>query len=83
MMGALMLKNDNKLMGLYDELSTFMAQINIYRGKGLIESHDLATFLSLYNAKSWNRAINLYHHNLVCLILQYQVKQIFTCNQQV
>jgi len=55
MMGALMSKNDNKLLGLYDELSTFLAQINIYRGKGLIESHDLATFLSMYNAKSWNR----------------------------
>ena len=55
MMGALMSRNDNKLLGLYNELSTFLAQINIYRGKGLIESHDLATFLSLYNAKSWNR----------------------------
>ena len=55
MMGALMSQNDNKLLGLYDELSTFLAQINIYCGKGLIESHDLATFLLLYNAKSWNR----------------------------
>ena len=55
MMGALMSRNDNKLLGLYDELSTFLAQINIYRGKGLIESHDLTTFLSLHRAKSWNR----------------------------
>lgn len=55
MMGYLMAKNNNKLLGLYDEFSTFLAQINVYRGKGLCESHDLATLLSLYNAKSWNR----------------------------
>ena len=55
MMGYLMAKNNNKLLGLYDEFSTFLAQMNVYRGKGLCESHDLATLLSLYNAKSWNR----------------------------
>ena len=52
----LMATNDAKLLGMYDELSTFLAQINVYRGKGLCESHDLATFLSLYTAKSWTRA---------------------------
>jgi hypothetical protein len=55
-MGAMMASNNNKLLGLYDELSTFLAQINIYRGKGVSESHDLATFLSLYNAKPWARS---------------------------
>ena len=55
-MGAIMATNSNKLLGLYDELSTFLSQINVYRGKGLSESHDFATFLSLYNAKSWMRA---------------------------
>ena len=49
MMGYLMAKNNNKLLGFYDEFSTFLAQINVYRGKGLCESHDLATLLSLYN----------------------------------
>ena len=51
-MGAIMATN-NKFLGLYDELSTFLSQINVYRGRGLSESHNLATFVSLYNAKSW------------------------------
>ncbi len=52
-MGELMAKNNSKLLGMYDELSTFLAQMNVYRGKGLCESHDLSTFLSLYTGKSW------------------------------
>jgi len=51
-MGAMMAKNGNRLLGLYDEFSTFLTQI---KGKGISESHDLSTFLSLYNGKSWNR----------------------------
>lgn len=54
-LGAMMSENHCKLLGLYDELSTFLTQINVYRGKGISDSHDLSTFLSLYNAKSWNR----------------------------
>ena len=49
-----MAANHSKLLGMYDELST-LAQINIYRGKGLTDSHNLAT-LSLYNGNSWTRA---------------------------
>ena len=49
--GELMAANHSKLLGMYDELTT-LAQINIYRGKGLTDSHDLATFLSMYNGKS-------------------------------
>ena len=52
-MGELMATNHSKLLGMYDELSTFLAQMNVYRGKGLSDSHDLATFLSLYTGKSW------------------------------
>ena len=55
-MGELMATNHSKLLGMYDELSTSLAQINVYRGKGLSDSHDLSTFLSLYNGKSWTRA---------------------------
>ena len=33
------------LIGLYDELSTFLSQLNLYRGKGLTVSHDLALLL--------------------------------------
>ena len=45
-----MATNNSKLLGMYDELSSFLAQINVYRGKGLCDSHDLSTFLS------WNRS---------------------------
>ena len=60
-MGAIMSINKCKVLGLYDELSTFLSQINVYRGKGLSESHDLATFLSLYNGKSWMRSTGTCH----------------------
>ena len=55
-MGELMATNHSKLLGIYDEFPTFLAQINVYRGKGLNESHNFATFLSLYTGKSWTRA---------------------------
>ncbi len=54
-MGELMSKNNGCLFGLYDELSTFLAQINLYRGKGLAVSHELALFLQLFNGSSWSR----------------------------
>ena len=63
-MGELMARNHSKLLGMYDELTTFLAQINVSRGKGLTESHDLSTFLSLYNAKSWARATGVSFHTL-------------------
>ena len=58
-MGAMMANNGSKLLGLY-ELSTFLTQINVYRGKGISDSHDLSAFLSLYNGKSWNRDTGTY-----------------------
>ena len=66
-MGELMATNHSKLLGIYDELSTFLAQINVFRGKGLSDSHDLSTFLSLYNGKSWSRATGtlVYPHTLI------------------
>ena len=44
-----MSKNSGRLLGLYDELSAFLAQINLYRGRGLSDSCELAMFLQLYN----------------------------------
>jgi len=44
-MGDLIATNHSKLLGMYDELSTFSAQINVYRGKGQLDSNDLSTFL--------------------------------------
>ena len=52
-MGALMSENSGQLLRLYDELSTFLAQINLYRGRGLSDSHELAIFLQLYNGHQW------------------------------
>ena len=60
-MGALMSENDGRLLGLYDELTTFLTQINLYKSKGLSDSHDLAVFLQLYNGIGWSRKTgNLY-----------------------
>ena len=35
-MGALMASNDGRLLGLYDELSSFLTQINLYGSKGIL-----------------------------------------------
>ena len=54
-MGDLMQKNDWKLLGLYDELSMFLSQVNIFRGRGLSDSQELAVFLQLYGSDPWVR----------------------------
>ena len=54
-MGALMYENSSRLLGFYDELSAFLTQINLYRGRGLSDSHELAQFLQLYNGHPWRR----------------------------
>ena len=59
-MGELMSQNGGRLLGLYDELSTFLSQLNLYKGKGLSLSHELALFLQLYNGHSWTRATGMY-----------------------
>ena len=54
-MGALMNDNSSRLLGFYDKMSTFLTQINLYRGRGLSDSHELALFLQLYNGHPWKR----------------------------
>ncbi len=61
-MGDLMATNGGRLLGLYDELTTFLTQLNLFRGKGVAMSHELALFLQLYNGVSWTRATGTYHH---------------------
>ena len=39
-MGAMMAENGNKLIGLYDEITHFLTQINVYRSCGLSDTHD-------------------------------------------
>ena len=43
-MGDLMASNGGRLLGLYDELSSFLSQLNLYRGKGVALSHELALY---------------------------------------
>jgi energy-coupling factor transporter ATP-binding protein EcfA2 len=40
-MGALMQENSSRLLGFYDELSAFLTQINLYRGRNISDSHEL------------------------------------------
>ena len=54
-MGALMNENGGKLLGIYDEMTTFLTQINLYKSKGHTDSHDVAMFLQLYNGHPWSR----------------------------
>ena len=53
--GDLMHANSWKLLGLYDELSVFLSQVNVCRGRGLSDRHELAVFLQLYGADPWIR----------------------------
>jgi len=68
-MGAMMAENHSKLLGLYDELSSFLTQINLYKGRGLADSHDLALFLQLYNGNPWVRKTGMcrFVHGSVCV----------------
>ena len=68
-MGELMLQNQRCFFGLCDELSTFLTQLSLYRGKGLAVSHELALFLQLYNGSSWSWRTGLYVH--ACLLQHY------------
>ncbi len=56
----------NCWVSTYNEMLTFFAQISIYRGKGINDSHDLATFLSLYNGKSWSHATGKLYMQYLC-----------------
>ena len=54
-MGALMDENNSKLLGLYDELAMFLSQMNVFRGKGVTDSYEVAVFLQLYGGNPWVR----------------------------
>ena len=64
-MGALMKENSGRLLGFYDEMSAFLTQINLYRGRGLSDSHEMALFLQLYNGHPWRRDTSQF----VCLLV--------------
>ena len=49
-MGELTEANHCKLLGLYDELPMFLSQLNICRGKALVDSPQVTIFLQHYGA---------------------------------
>ncbi len=42
-----MAENGGRLLGLYDELTTFLTQLNLYLRKGLSLTHEMAIFTTL------------------------------------
>ena len=40
--------NHSKLLGLYDELPMFLTQMNIFRGKGIADTHEVSLFLQCH-----------------------------------
>ena len=62
-MGALMHSNGCRIIGLYDELSAFLSQINLYKGRTLSDSHELGLFLQLYNGHPWRRDTGMYMYH--------------------
>ena len=64
-MGALMAENGGRLLGMFDELSTFLTKIKLYSSRGLTDSHELAMFLELYNANPWTRTTGKGYYILI------------------
>ena len=55
-LGELMSQNGNKALGLYDELTNFLSQVNLYSGnKGLLDTHEFTKVLELFMASDWSR----------------------------
>lgn len=78
-MGVLMEANGARLLGLYDELSSFLTQLNLSRGKGLTPSKDLSTFLQLYNGHQWNRSTGNQHTHVPHLKLHVHTFSDWRC----
>ena len=74
-MGSLMAQNSCRLLGFYDEMSAFLSQINLYRGKGLLDSHEMAVFLQLYNGQHWRRDTSM--------LTQVYAKYVYVLSEQV
>ena len=70
-MGAMMADNHGKLIGLYDELSMFLSQINVFRSKGLSDLHEMALFLQLYGASSWIQRTGTSMHELLVICMTW------------
>ena len=69
-MDAIMSENHSKLLALYDELSMFLSQINVFRGRGVTDSHELALFLQLYGGNSWVRRTGMHSTFQYCPMIK-------------
>ena len=55
-MGEIMPQNDGKMVGLYDELTNWLSQVNLYSGtKGLLDTHEFTKLLEFFSAISWSQ----------------------------
>lgn len=59
-LGVLMSENGGRLLGLYDELTMFFSQMNIFHGKNITDSRELSLLLQLFGAKSWARKTGMF-----------------------
>ena len=76
-MGALMDENDGRLLGIYDEITTFLTQINLYKSRGHTDPHNVAVFLRLYNGHPWSRKTGKSKHVRLHTILKYHCCYLF------
>ena len=60
-------------LGLYDELAMFLSQINVFRSKGLSDSHEMAVFLQLYGVLVPGYEEQVCNSTLLCGCLQSMV----------
>lgn len=55
-LGELMAESDGKILGLYDELTNWLSQVNLYsENKGLLDTHEFTKVLEMFSGTSWNR----------------------------
>jgi hypothetical protein len=58
-MGELMSLNGGRLLGFYDEFSSLLARLNLFKGKGYSNSHEMSQILELYNGNAWARSTGI------------------------
>ena len=67
-----MSQNGNKALGLYDELTNFLSQVNLYSGsKGLLDTHEFTKVLELFMASDWSRQTGKHYSCQFSISTQY------------
>lgn len=71
-LGEIMSQNDCKMLGLYDELTNWLSQVNLYSGtKGLLDTHEFTKMLELFSATAWSRQTGISKTYTVIAIQMY------------